>query len=70
MKESKSLIELESGGYATEYEALSALALEARKRGVSYGYLAANTSGYEREEIIRDYCAEKRKKSRKHGNGH
>ena len=67
---SKSKIELESGGYATEYEALSALALEARKRNISYGYLAANTSAYEREEIVRAYCAEKRKKARKRGNGH
>ena len=67
---SKNMIELKGGGYATEYEALSALAAEARKRDISYGYLVANTNGCEREEIIRAYCAEKRKKVRKRGNGH
>ena len=44
---SKSMIELESGGYATESEALTALAMEANRRQISYGHLVANTSGWE-----------------------
>lgn len=64
---SKSMIELESGGYATESEALTALAMEANRRQISYGHLVANTSGWEREEIVRAYCAQKRKKGRKKG---
>ncbi len=60
-----SKVELPGGGYATESEALSALAREARQRGISYGNLVANTTERERKEIIRDYCAEKWKKGRK-----
>lgn len=36
-------------------EALTALALEARRRGITYGQLAGLTSGYERQEIVRAY---------------
>ncbi len=60
-----SKVELPGGGYATESEALSALAREANRRGISYGNLVANTTEQERAEIIRDYCAEKWKKGRK-----
>ena len=60
-----SMVELPGGGCATESEALSALAREAKRRGVSYGHLVANTTERERAEIIRDYCAEKRRKVRK-----
>ena len=62
---SKSMIELETGGYATEREALTALVIEANSRQISYGHLVANTSGWEREEIVRAYCAQKRRKARK-----
>ena len=60
-----SMVELPGGGCATESEALSALAREAKRRGVSYGHLVASTTERERAEIIRDYCAEKRRKARK-----
>ena len=60
-----SMVELPGGGCATESEALTALAAEAKRRGVSYGHLVADTTERERAEIIRDYCAEKRKCGRK-----
>ena len=60
-----SVVELPGGGCATESEALSALAREAKRRGVSYGHLVASTTERERAEIIRDYCAEKRRKRKK-----
>ena len=50
------------GGYAKDSEALSALAAEARRRGVNYGHLVATTTEWERAEIIRDYCRSKRRK--------
>lgn len=46
-------------------EALTALAVEAKRRGVSYGKLVAETTEQERIKIIRDYCKEKRRKARK-----
>lgn len=58
-------VELPGGGCATEREALNALAAEARRRGVSYGRLVASTTEWERAEIIRDYCALKRRKARR-----
>lgn len=58
-------VELPGGVCATDSEALNALAAEARRRGVSYGHLVANSTERERTEIIRDYCAEKRKRGRK-----
>ena len=61
----RTMIELPGGGYATEREALTALAAEAKRRGTSYGLLVDNTTGQEQAEIIRDYCAEKRRKGRK-----
>ena len=60
-----SMVKLPGGGCATESEALSALAREAKRRGVSYGHLVASTTERERAEIIRDYCAEKRRKRKK-----
>lgn len=39
-----SMVELPGGGYATDSEALNALAAEARRRGVSYGHLVAETT--------------------------
>lgn len=60
-----SMVELPGGGCATELEALSALARESKRRGVSYGHLVASTTERERAEIIRDYCAEKRRKRKK-----
>ena len=60
-----SMVELPGGGCATESEALTALAAEAKKRGISYGSLIASTSGWEQDEIIRDYCASKRRNRRK-----
>ena len=62
---SKSMVELPGGGCATESEALTALAAEAKRRGVSYGHLVADTTERERAEIIRDYCAKKRRSGRK-----
>ena len=62
---SRNMIELPGGGYATESEALSALAREAKRRKTSYGMLVANTTERERAKIIRDYCAEKRRKRKK-----
>ena len=46
-------------------EALTALAVEAKRRGVSYGKLVADTTEWEQAEIIRDYCASKRRNRRK-----
>ncbi|MBD5098156.1 MAG: hypothetical protein HDT35_01130 [Clostridiales bacterium] len=52
---SRSVVELPGGGCATESEALSALVLEAKRRKTSYGLLVANTTEWERKEIVRDY---------------
>ena len=60
-----SMVELPGGGCATESEALTALAAEAKRRGVRYGHLVADTTERERAEIIRDYCAKKRRSGRK-----
>ncbi len=62
---SRSMVELSGGGYATESEALSALAREAKRRDITYGKLAASTTEWERDEIIRNYCAKKRKEGRR-----
>ena len=59
------MTELRNGVYATPTEELSALALEARRRGISYGHLVANTTPYEQQEIIRDYCEEKARNRRR-----
>lgn len=62
-----SMVELPGGGCATDSEALNALVAEARRRGISYGNLVASTTEWERAEIIRDYCALKRRKARRSG---
>lgn len=36
-------------------EALTAVELEARRRGLTYGQLVGLTSGYERQEIVQAY---------------
>ena len=59
------MTELRNGVYATPTEELSALALEARRRGINYGHLVANTTPYEQQEIIRDYCEEKARNRRR-----
>ena len=59
------MTELRNGVYATPTEELSALALEARRRGISYGHLVANTTPYEQQEIIRNYCEEKARNRRR-----
>ena len=55
------MTELRNGTCATPNEELTALALEARRRGVSYGQLVGNTTLWEQQESIRDYCEEKAK---------
>ncbi len=47
------MTELRNGVYATPTEELSALALEARRRGISYGRLVANTTPYEQQALHR-----------------
>lgn len=64
---SKGTIVLPSGRCATESEALSALAMEARRRRTSYGMLVAGTTIQERREIVRNNCVDKRKKGRRSG---
>lgn len=59
------MTELHNGVYATSSEELSALALEARRCSISYGCLVANTTPYEQQEIIRDYCKEKARNRRR-----
>ena len=59
------MTELCNGVYATPTEELSALALEARRRGISYGHLVANTTFYEQQEIILGYCEEKARNRRR-----
>ena len=59
------MTEIQNGIYATPTYELPALALEARRRGISYGHLVANTTPYEQQEIIRDYCEEKARNRRR-----
>lgn len=61
----KSTIRLPDGRYATEDEAINALAGEAKRRGISYGTLVASTTEFEQNQIIRNCCAGKRKKRKK-----
>ena len=57
------------GSTATEYEAGTALVLEAKRRKISYGNLVAQTDRWEREEIIREYVETKRKRRKKPEDG-
>ncbi len=56
------MTELCNGIYTTSSEELSALALEAQRRGISYGRLVANTTPYEQRKIIRDHYKKKAKR--------
>jgi len=58
---SAGMVALQNGKYATTLEAVTALELEARRQGISYGRLVANTDGYEQEQIVRAYCMRKRR---------
>ena len=49
------MTEIQNGIYATPTDELTALALEARKRKISYGQLVSTTTGYEQQQIIRQY---------------
>ncbi len=55
------MTEIQNGIYATATDELTALALEARKRKISYGQLVS-TTGYEQQQIVRQYCIERGKK--------
>lgn len=46
-------------------EVLTALELEARRRGLTYGQLIGLTSGYERQEIVEAYRWASRRRKRK-----
>ena len=61
------MTELRNGTYATPGEELSALALEAQRRGIRHGRLVAGTTLREQQEIIRDYCEEKARNQRRKG---
>jgi hypothetical protein len=56
------LTEIQNGIYATPTDELTALALEARERKISYGQLVNTTTSYERQQIVRRYCIERGKK--------
>ena len=56
------MTEIQNGIYATPTDELTALALEARKRKTSYGQLVSTTTGYEQQQIVRQYCIERGKK--------
>ena len=59
------IVELPGGGCATEREALNAMVAEAKRRGISYGKLMSDTTEWERDKLIRAYCAEWRGKPRR-----
>ena len=56
---------LSDGKYASPPDELTALVLEAHRRGVSYGQLVANTSQRVLDEIIRAYCGGKARKKKR-----
>lgn len=56
---------LDNGKYAAPSDELTALVLEAHRRGVSYGQLVANTSQRVLDEIIRAYCGGKARKKKR-----
>lgn len=59
------MTDLRGGGWATPSEELTALVLEARRQGVSYGRLVANTDLWDLKKIIRAYCAEKKRRGKR-----
>lgn len=65
------MIILYDGSTVSTMDATTALVLEARRRGISYGYLVAGTQKGELDDIILDYCglrhARGRRKSRPAG---
>ena len=54
------MTDLRGGGWATPSEELTALLLEARRQGLSYGQLVANTNRWDLREVIWACCAEKK----------
>ena len=56
------MTEIQNGIYVTPTDELTALTLEARKRKISYGQLVSTTTGYEQQQIIRQFCIERGKK--------
>lgn len=56
------MTEIQNGIYATPTDELTALALEARKRKISYGQLVSTTTSYEQQQIVRQYCIDRGKK--------
>lgn len=53
------MLKLYNGTIVDEYTAATALTLEARRQGKSYGQLVANADIWEQERIIQDYCSQK-----------
>lgn len=54
------MLTLYDGATVSEYTAATALTLEARRQGKSYGQLVANTDSWQQENIIREYCGQQR----------
>lgn len=50
------MLTLYKGTTVSEYISATALTLEARRQGKSYGQLVAATDSWQQETIIRDYC--------------
>lgn len=53
------MLTLFNGTFVSEYTAATALTLEARRQGKSYGQLVANTDGWQQQKIVLDYCEQK-----------
>ena len=53
------MITLYDGATVTEYKAVTALELEARLQGKSYGKLVADTPRWEQEQIVLRYLNKK-----------
>lgn len=61
------MLTLYNGDAVSEYEAATALTLEARRWGISYGNLVAATDDWQQWEIVSTYCCQKRGKPRRRG---
>lgn len=59
------MLTLYDGTTVSEYTAATALTLEARRQGKSYGQLVADTDRWKQQEIILNYCDQKRGVSRR-----